>query len=438
MEHILPNYSMPWFHGLLSVVLITVGICVIIELFQIRGKAFQCLLAAVVISFPSEIGTMLYMFTSSSYAVAFLMAVLSVYLFEHGDLFRKLLACVCLVFSCSIYQAYVAVAASFFVILAIQHIMSSGGGTTVHEMRNGVKYIAFLAISLLAYYAITHLLLLKAGEELNGWALRAISGPNSIGYRLYRTWILFIAMIVKKAYGLVPNTLSLVAHSLFVCSAGVSYVYLTFRKRPWGKKLLLLLLLGVAFPLSVNCLVLLLGENGIHGLTLYSFISVYILAIVVFEQLPMGIANNIGKDICTFGLVFIVGCNIVTANKSYLKQYLVYENTVSFYQSIITQVQMTKDFSEGTKLAVIGTPDARKNYLDGFGEDTVYGMGGYTGGSISDYFISFYLGADVEFATEEEKNSLRKDERFLAMTEYPYNGYVEKIDDYIVVKLGSN
>ena len=120
LEHILPSYSMPWLWGCVSVGLITVATCFVVNIFQIKNKIFQGMLAALVMVFPSEIGTMLYMFTSSSYAIAFLLAIVAVFLFEKESLWSKILAALFAIFACSIYQAYIAITASFLVLLLIQ------------------------------------------------------------------------------------------------------------------------------------------------------------------------------------------------------------------------------------------------------------------------------------------------------------------------------
>ena len=46
------------------------------------------------------------------------------------------------------------------------------------------------------------------------------------------------------------------------------------------------------------------------------------------------------------------------------------------------------------------------------------------------------MGTDIPLATAEEISALEAREEFLAMAEYPYYGSVQKIDDFIVVRLG--
>ena len=46
------------------------------------------------------------------------------------------------------------------------------------------------------------------------------------------------------------------------------------------------------------------------------------------------------------------------------------------------------------------------------------------------------MGFDVAFADEEEMEKISAMPEFEQMAEYPYYGSIEKIDNYIVVKLG--
>lgn len=181
---------------------------------------------------------------------------------------------------------------------------------------------------------------------------------------------------------------------------------------------------------------LLIGENGVHALTLYSFISVYLLAAIIIEQLPESKMKLFGKDVVVVTLATIIMCNIYSANKVYLKQYLIYQNSFAFYEQIITQVEMTPGFDENSKLAIVGNVERDSEYLDNFGEDSIYGLCGFKSAAISDEFILQYIGFNAKFASAEEVAIIQEDDCFKKMPVYPYYGYVQKIDDYIVVKLG--
>lgn len=230
LSYILPDYSMPWLWGMLSLVLLTISICYIINIFEIKSKILQGVLAGVIIAFPSEVGTMFYMFTSSSYAIAFLCSVLAVYYFEQEKIYHKIIALLLAVFSLSIYQAYIAVTASFFVLLAMKELLV-GEHKTKDIIKSGVQHILFLGIALAVYYGITYSLLWIDGSSLNGWAQRATSDSGSIVYRAMRSWKLFAAMLLLKAYGLETTNLSMVAHIACGVCIGCMSLFLIWKEK---------------------------------------------------------------------------------------------------------------------------------------------------------------------------------------------------------------
>ena len=122
---VLPNWSMPWIYGILTLLMIAVSVCVMLRLLGIHSKLSHILLAAVVVSFPSLTGTYCFMFTSAAYGIAFLLAVLSVWFYQKGGPLFVSLAAFSLVLCLSIYQAYVAVAASLFVLLMIKSCLDA-------------------------------------------------------------------------------------------------------------------------------------------------------------------------------------------------------------------------------------------------------------------------------------------------------------------------
>jgi len=75
LSFILPDYSMPWIYGIISLILINVSACVIVNITEVENKVYQGIIAALVVTFSSLVGTFSYMFTSSAYAVAFFLRV---------------------------------------------------------------------------------------------------------------------------------------------------------------------------------------------------------------------------------------------------------------------------------------------------------------------------------------------------------------------------
>lgn len=114
---IFPNYSMPWIYGIISLILLTISSCLIIDLIKIKSVVFQCILSGLIVSFPAVVSIFAYMFTSTSYFLAFLLAILAVWLIdksEQATTTRNKALCVilslfCVVFAIGIYQAFFSV-----------------------------------------------------------------------------------------------------------------------------------------------------------------------------------------------------------------------------------------------------------------------------------------------------------------------------------------
>ena len=109
---IFPDYSMPWINGILSLFMLALALAFLTELFEIRSRAFQILLPAVMIVFPSQIGIFAYTFALPAFSLAFLLTVLSVRAAADGSVRGMLLGSAGLIFVLSVYQAYLMLAAA--------------------------------------------------------------------------------------------------------------------------------------------------------------------------------------------------------------------------------------------------------------------------------------------------------------------------------------
>jgi hypothetical protein len=207
------------------------------------------------------------------------------------------------------------------------------------------------------------------------------------------------------------------------------------RCRDWGKQLLFLLCLFL-FPLSLYCIYLIAETGIIHAMVLYSFITVYVFALVAAEQLQ-GKAAPLLRQLLAMILALVAAGNIFYANAFYLKLHLRYENSYALYTGVAAQVRQTPGFDESTKLALLGRaesgvyeiPELKELGLIGAADDL-------TNAYTREYFLRRYVGFDVPFADEAEQYALSQDPRVREMPVYPAYGSVQMIDDYLVIRLG--
>ena len=189
-------------------------------------------------------------------------------------------------------------------------------------------------------------------------------------------------------------------------------------------------------PLSVCCMFLIMSQESIHTLVMYSFVSLYLLMGLTAERLRKTRGLSAGA-LLSLPLAAVVLGNVYFANMCYLKLTLQYENARAFYTTLTARVQSTEGFDEDCSLAIIGR---QEKLLHTFPElDTELFMG-VNRDLVNIYsrenLIRYYLGLDIPFADEEEVAALEEDPRVHAMAEYPYDGSVQRLDDMIVVRLG--
>ena len=343
---VMPDASMPWIYGLMSIFLLSLAVCVIVRLFGIRSKILQVLLAGVFVCFPAEAGTMLYMFTAAPYALALLLTVTGVWLFTEEKRGRWIVAPVLLAFSCSIYQGYFSVAASFCVVRMIV-LLCRTDKTAREVFCEGVQMLAMLLASLALYGAA-----LLFAVKMLGYPLlhEVINERQSLPLRFAVAYSAWVKTLLRGYFGYVPNRVSLVMHLALILAAGAAAVTQLRVKR---KNLPLALLCVSLYPLSCYCLFLLADNSYIHSLSLYSFASLYVLCAALLDGWEARMAPALQR-LAALALAVILCVNVYYANALYLRYTLRFEELKSFYTVLLSRVMETPDYAEGDRLAIVG------------------------------------------------------------------------------------
>lgn len=427
-----PNCSMPWIYGFLTLLLISVSVCIILGILEIRSKLYQIMLAAVVVTFPSLTGTYCFMFTSAAYGLAFLLAVLCVWFYQRGGAVNAAFATASLVLCLSIYQAYIAITASIFVLLMIRCCLEEKSVWQI--VAYGLKALAMMAAALAVYFAITLLVFYFTGAEFNTYVIDNVNDKASLPGKLRMAYENFRDIFTFRNYSLISSECARFAHLLLLGELLAGLILAARGSKPLNW--VLLAVLTLLLPLSINCMYLLMSPQSIHTLVLYSFVCMYFFLALILEKLEPW-SGRFMKDITALLMCVIIASNVYFANMTYLKMHLQYENANAFYVSLIAQIKETEGFDENSRVAIIGQQD---NLLYPFPELGTDGLLGPSRDLVNIYskenFFRRYLGFDVPFASQEEMEALCETTEFEQMAEYPYYGSVKEIGDYIVVKLG--
>lgn len=326
------------------------------------------------------------------------------------------------------------------VLLLIQMLLQ--GERTANVIRRGGVYIALLLMAMVCYYGLAKIALAWRHLDFNGYANKNMALQIAdIPQKIIAAYQNFINIFRYLQYRLIINLSSRRLHILILAvTAGLLVIWLlNLDKKDFGRILLIGVLL-MLLPLAINCIYLVVEESAVHTLVLYSFISLYILAVLVADHMlecapkKRKVFVRFGTDLMALTMAGVVFINIYAANAAYLNLYLHYENSYAFYTSLATQIKSHPDFDENSKVAIIGeyaTADYEWNLQD---VSSITGCWGFSPDSYSwGRFLKYYIGFPI--ASAGDIQNVLDSETYAQMPVYPYYGSFEKIDDIFVVKL---
>ncbi len=429
-----PDWSMPWIYGAASLLLMAIAVCLMLRLLEIRSRALQMLLAALVISFPTLTGNFCFMFTAAPYAWAFLLAVLAAALFWEKHPLPTVVGLVLLALALGIYQSYIAVAASLCVLKMMAEAMDAERPVG-RIVLDGVMALVWMAAAIAVYYAVTLLAFRVTGEAFNTYVTENVNGSVGMLRRVRMAYDNFLYIFTFRNFYVISSEFSRYLHLLLAAGTGLGMAALAVKKR----SLLhagLLLVLSALLPLSICCMFLIMSRQSIHTLVMYSFTAVYFLTALVLERLPGAWGRRSGA-LAGVILAAVVLSNVYFANMTYLKLQLQYENAYAFYTVLTARLTSLEGFDEQSRLAFVGR---QETLLHQFPELDTELLQGPSPDLVNIYsrenLLRYYLGFDVPFASQEDCAALEKDPSVQAMPVYPYEGSVRKIGDLVVIRLG--
>lgn len=345
---------------------------------------------------------------------------------------RFVLSAVSLCFALGIYQAYISLAVALFLTYAIK-IALTPECDWKRVLTTGLGAIGVIITALVMYFLVNELVMRLSRVEYNSYAAGAIR-PN-ISFGIQAAYAMFKDSVNNGFMSFVPSALSRFAFKLlFVCTV-IECAVLLLR----GGSAIKFIFAGVMvyiFPLAVNCL--LVASPIPHPVEYFSFVCVYVLAAVVADSFS-GARLRVGGEVAAVLLAVILLDGVYFANTVYLKQKLNYEQAYGFYSGIVAQIKRLPEYTYGDTIVLAGnavdgfiTPDELKvnnDELPGIRDEmiNVYSR---------DKLINYYLGFDAEIidlAEVDECVPVR--ELYESMSVYPSEGSVEKIENYIIVKL---
>jgi len=436
------NYNLPVVNGLIFIVLLALSAAVFVSVLQIRNKGLAALAGMLFVVFPPVYSTMSFRYTVIYYGIAILMSCLAAWIIGKCR-FDFLISALLTAGSLGIYQAYVPLTVSMFVMMLIRQALEEKESLWT-LIRRGLYYCASLALGLIFY-----LVFLKIGLALTGEVLSDYRGIDQMGAAtvadlpniLKETVYLFCMMPLKDYCGLASTKLIKLVYLLLGAgtAAIVGFILLKKMKKPLHK--LFILALCAIFPVAANFVVVMCPDSLLYTLMLYGMVMVPCLPIILADWL---LTEYNGKMVLTIAAktvgiltaILVFGYSYGT-NVNYTAQHYANRQVENYLNSMVAQVRMTKGFDTSKKWAMIGKIQDPL-LLSWWQYEMTYGGVDFTQMMINreSWFewIRHYYGYTFPMAEEADLESLSAMEEVRNMPCWPNAGSIQVIGDFVVIK----
>lgn len=360
VEKYLGNVSLPWFNGLLSLLLIAAGNMLLVEMFHLKRGSSCVLLGALMAVFPSWTATYGYMFTAAYYAFAAFLALLGAYLvWEMKKPWYGVLAgaaCQCL--SLGIYQAYLPLAATVLLVCFLNEVIMEPEKPIWGRARQGLYMVLSLLVGVVFYFAANRAVLAAKGISLSTY--QNIDKMGQIDLRM----LLNGAALAWKDFLIPPQggstdmymqsvrTAYYVALVFSICLLAWHMVQCAQRE----KCSLFFLLAGlICFPIGINLLYLMGDVDIIHSIMVYAKVIVFIFPVVLAERLQPGIGKMRENSMLFLSALLLYVSIFYThyANVCYLQAEWQQAEAISWMASLATRIESTEGYSKGLPIAYL-------------------------------------------------------------------------------------
>ena len=119
-------YNFTLFNGLVSILFVVLSACIIVHIFDVKDFLNCVLIGGMLISFPSITSMLFFTYTAPYYSLAIFLSVVAVLFWKKWKFGFVISAC-CIACSMGIYQAYLPLTITLFVLLLLVQCIEKSG-----------------------------------------------------------------------------------------------------------------------------------------------------------------------------------------------------------------------------------------------------------------------------------------------------------------------
>lgn len=435
------NFSLPWFSGIVCILVLAFAACYIIKIFDIKKPVFCVALAGVIVAFPSITAVFGFMFFGIHYCIDVFFTVLSVYFFSRKkNLTDFLFGGIFFTWAIGIYQSLISFELTLLILVMIKRSLDEER-TFKEFFKEGLYYVGCCILSLIAYLLITKITCAVMNEPLADYKGISNFGVTSVsGYisRVARAYKVSLLIALDSHSNVFPTyTMKIIWWLLLI----FEFVYLIYDsiKRKSVSNLIQKLILFLLLPLGLGFTYVM--SESVSVLQMFSETVPFILCAIIAEKYICS-ENNKVKILTVSASIVLLFSGIYYArfaNICYFKLDFQQQQAIGYYTNMITRIQSLEGYSDELPVAVLNIEnisDKNISYVKQYDFVTVIPYNDSQEQFLSNYkwddFMKMWCGYEpdyIEDTTEVENNPIVKD-----MPHYPDYGSVRIVDGVIVVK----
>lgn len=432
----LGEFSIPWMTGMLGLLWIAGAAFFVIKCLDIENNLIKALICGIMATNHTVIATaatFIHDFDANMFGM--MLCCFAVYLWKNKKRIWIIIGAAAIAISLGIYQSYISVSIVLILLVLLQQILDNEKISNIIKnafwaMTMGFGSILLYVISLKWMTKITNVGYASRGNSIT--ALSAL-GEENILIRVkdcYKTWFEYFKEYKTNwiSDGLIYNI-----HIAIILIAIGLVVYLMVRNKISKCAAIFCTAIVLLLPLAMN-MIYIISVSTYHDLMKYGMCFIYIIALMLADRCKINPARTV-----TIALVgIIVFCEIQTANLVYLKKNLTYQATYAQMTYVLHDIIDLGYEPENTTLCVTGMID-----IEGYDEfEDINRITGANHENVItkdeksiDHYFDYVLGYPVNVTSDSEFDEIISKQEYIDMPVFPEKGYVDYIDNVLVVKL---
>ena len=445
-------YTIPVINGLISIVCYALLACIVVDLFEINEQYFACIVGAIIVTFPSVVCRMFYMFTTHYYAIGELIAAIGVFiLFKcKNKIIGIPISFICVIFGTSVYQAVFATVTCM--ILGKLIVLLIKEKYCINDtLKKCAGYFVFLAISMASYLlsnkialTVTGLQIDKHGENYDTMGQITI---EQLIMSLRHCYASFFKAGFRDVYSMNPN---IIVRSTFLISI-IVIAYICIKivccQYDISQKILILLAISV-LPVAIFLVYIMAASSGVmYSIMTFDTVFLIVISLAMLKasenlencKIPVILIDKVVNYIVAISLAGTVLSYIWFANGNYLAMEYTNQHDNAYYQTLMTQIKSVDGYHADMPITMIGKPVVDSTYTRQDMIGGTFDLAGKGSTNINAYsswnIMTRVLGYDpVNRNSDEEEEYFRGLDEVVNMPCYPSTGSIKIIDDTVVIK----